>query len=91
MKHVMMPLSNEGQGEGKRFIGPSCAEAPGWIPDECHGGLDKMDGLKDLKILVVRIWYITGCMRAQKYNDGDDGEFYYHYYSYFQIFYFTHM
>ena len=35
-----------GEGEGKRFISPLCAKAPGWIPDECHGGLDKMGGLE---------------------------------------------
>ena len=37
MKTVMTPLSDEG---GKRL-----PTAPGWIPDERHGGLDRMDGL----------------------------------------------
>lgn len=39
----MTPLNDEG---GKRFGSrPFVPKAPGWIPDECHGGLDKMDGL----------------------------------------------
>ena len=51
-------------------------KATGWIPDECHGGLDK---LKDLNIYIcVGDWNLVQQrvheVKLQTFDDGGDGD-----------------